>query len=580
MPTGTDLQRILNRIDGRGYKAYKEIEGTYEMGPFVLLIDHVQGDPFAAPSRVRVRVPQKVAGFPSALFSNPSRRVALEDFLTRAFGGAVREEVQGRRGTGKSGLVAIDIPGQEVLPRTSMRVDAQAVEARFVVGLPAAGRTVLGRQAIEIFTQEIPALVSRSLYHKSLDPQWLLRHVQVVEDQDALRALLPAHRLVAFLAHGALLPRHSGVDDRPLSRGAVLLQSPPEMEVTLEAPNAGPIRGMGIPEGITLIGGGGFHGKSTLLQALERGVYNHIPGDGREYVVTRADAVKIRAEDGRYVEKVDISPFINHLPFGQDTVHFSTENASGSTSQAANIMEALEVGCRLLLIDEDTSATNFMIRDVRMQRLVSKEKEPITPFIDKVEPLYRDLGVSTILVMGGSGDYFDVAHRVIVMDEYRPRDVTHRVREILAELPTSRRPEGGDHFGPIRRRRPLPEGFDPSRGRREVKIDAKGLRTILFGEEAIDLSSVEQLVDPSQTRAIGQLIYHYSQHWVRSGPDLSGGLRRLFQQVAEQGLESTLPFPSGNYALPRLYEVAAAVNRLRTLRVASLDPSRNPPSGN
>lgn len=568
MLTGNDLQRILNRIDGRGYKAYQEIEGIYECGPYVLFIDHAQGDPFAPPSRVRIRVPQKVAGFSPSLFSNPSRRIALEDFLTRAFGEAIRGEVQGRRGTGKSGLVAIDTPGQEVLPRTSMRVDAQAVEARFVVGLPAAGRMVLGRQAIEIFAQEIPTLASRSLYSKNLDQKLLLRHIQVVEDQDALRALLPSRSLVAFLANGSLLPRQSGVDDRPLTRGAVLLQSPPEMEVTLELPNAGPIQGMGLPEGITLIGGGGFHGKSTLLGALERGVYNHIPGDGREYVVTRSDAVKIRAEDGRYVEKVDISPFINHLPFGQDTVGFSTENASGSTSQAANILEALEVGCRLLLIDEDTSATNFMIRDVRMQRLVSKEKEPITPFIDQVGALYRDLGVSTLLVMGGSGDYFDVAHRVIVMDEYRPRDVTDRVREILQEFPSARRPEGNERFGPIRGRRPLPEGFDPSRGRREVKIDAKGLRTILFGEEVIDLSCVEQLVDCSQTRAIGQLIYHFSQHFARSGPDLYTGLRRLFEQIEEKGLEGIAPFLVGNYALPRLQEVAAAVNRLRTLRVA------------
>lgn len=568
MLTGNDLQQILNRIDGRGYKAYKEIEGTYELGPYVLSIDHSQGDPFAPPSRVRLRVPQKVAGFPSSLFSNPSRRVALEDFLTRAFGEAIQEEVRGRRGSGKSGLVAIDTPGQEVLPRSSMRVEAHGVEARFVVGLPAAGRTVLGRQAIEIFAQEIPTLVSRSLVYKSLDQKVLLRHLQVVEDQDGLRALLPPRRLVAFLANGSLLPRRSGVDDRPLTRGAVLLQSPPEMEVTLDLPNGGPIRGMGIPEGIALIGGGGFHGKSTLLAALERGVYNHIPGDGREYVVTRGDAVKIRAEDGRYVEKVDISPFINHLPFGQDTVRFSTENASGSTSQAANILEALEVGCRLLLIDEDTSATNFMIRDVRMQRLVSKEKEPITPFIDQVVPLYRDLGVSTLLVMGGSGDYFDVAHRVIVMDEYWPRDRTDRVREILQELPTARRPEGGERFGPIRPRRPLPEGFDPSRGRREVRIDAKGLRTILFGEEVIDLSCVEQLVDCSQTRAIGQLIHQYSQHFAPSSPDLYAGLRRLFQQVEEKGLDGIAPFLSGNYALPRLHEVAAAINRLRTLRVA------------
>ena len=101
---------------------------------------------------------------------------------------------------------------------------------------------------------------------------------------------------------------------------------------------------MGIRKGITLIVGGGYHGKSTLLKALEAGVYNHIAGDGREFVITDDTAFKLRAEDGRSITGVDISPFIKNLPNKKDTVHFSTEDASGSTSQAANLMEALESG--------------------------------------------------------------------------------------------------------------------------------------------------------------------------------------------------------------------------------------------
>lgn len=565
--THQDLQRALSRIDGHGYKAYKDIEGDYAFGPYTLIIDHVQGDPFASPSKVRVQVPQMEAGFSSTLFSNRSRRVALEDFLTRAFATAIREIARGNRGIGKSGLIAIDSPGQRVLARTSMLVDERAVEARFVVGLPAAGRTILGKQAAEIFLQEVPAIVGRSLYCESLDQSQLWEHIRSVEDQDTLREALTEHKLVAFIANGAILPRRSGVDDRPLTPRVVEFRSPPEMEISLKTPNSGPISGMGIPEGITLIVGGGFHGKSTLLTALELGVYNHKPGDGRERVVALPDAVKIRAEDGRYVENVDISPFINHLPFGKDTVRFSTENASGSTSQAANIMEALEMGCRLLLIDEDTSATNFMIRDVRMQRLVSKEKEPITPFIDKVIQLYRDRGVSTVLVMGGSGDYLDVADKVILLDEYRPYDVTGRVENLLQEYPTTRKAEGGEGFGPVRQRRPLSDSFDPSRGKREVKIDTKGLRTILFGHEVIDLSCVEQLVEVSQTRAIGDIVYFYADRFLQASPDLYSGLRRLFQHIEEKGLDVISPFKNGNYALPRLYEVAAAINRLRSLKV-------------
>jgi predicted ABC-class ATPase len=318
---------------------------------------------------------------------------------------------------------------------------------------------------------------------------------------------------------------------------------------------------------VTLIVGGGFHGKSTLLNAIEKGVYPHIPGDGREYVATLPSAVKIRAEDGRSIERVDISPFIDPLPQGKDTVRFSTENASGSTSQAANIIEALEVGSRLLLIDEDTSATNFMVRDERMQELVPKDKEPITPFVDKVKQLYRDLEISTILVMGGSGDYFDVADTVIMMDNYQPRCVTSKAKEIALRHASRRVDEGGDHFGSITPRQPLVQSFDASRGRRDVKIDAKGVRTILFGATAIDLWYLEQLVDPSQTRAIGLMIHYYSEHYLEKTQYLKEGLTKVMEDVQEKGFDILLPYKVGNLAMPRIHEVAGAINRMRTLKI-------------
>jgi len=561
------LRSLLQKIDGRGYKAYKQIEGHYDFKDYRLCIDHVQGDPYASPSRIRVIMPQVVASFPPELYSNRSRRVALEDFLTRCCGEAIREMAKGHRGIGTSGLIGIDTPGQEVLPRSSVMVSPQQIEIRLVVGLPATGRTILGKEAIEIFFKELPAIISRAFIYHNLDKKALKRHVDTVEDQDALREQLRERGLVAFIANGSILPRRSGVDDRPLTKGVVPFQSPPEMEVELNTPNYGPIKGMGIPEGITLIIGGGFHGKSTFLLALERSVYNHIPGDGREYVVTREDAIKIRAEDGRYIEKVDISPFINNLPFGKDTVNFSTENASGSTSQAANIIEALEVGSRLLLIDEDTSATNFMIRDARMQRLVSKDKEPITPFIDKVEQLYKELGVSTILIMGGSGDYFEVATRVIMMDQYLPRDVTQEAKRLAEEYPARRMREGGERFGQPRPRRPLAKSFDASRGRREVKIEAKGLKTILFGRQSLDLSCLDQLVDVSQTRAIGEIIYYYAKNFLHTTPSIYLGLKKVLEQIEEQGFDVISPYKPGNLALPRIYELAGAINRMRTLSI-------------
>jgi predicted ABC-class ATPase len=562
-----ELRRSLNRIDGRGYKAYKDVEGTYNFRDYILLVDHVQGDPFASPSRVRVRVPMRIAGFPRDTYHNRSREIALRDFLTRRFLEAARRFCKGNRGTGKSGIISIDRPGQEILERTSMFVDDRYVEARFVMGLPAFGRRIAGKHAEAMFFEELPRIVRGSLFFKNLDEKALYEHIETAEDADFLRAQLDRLGLVAFVADGAILPRASGIDPRPLTRGRVIpFKSPESLRIQVNLPNRGVITGMGIPRGVTLIVGGGYHGKSTLLRALELGVYDHIPGDGREFVVTNPHAVKIRAEDGRRIEKVDISPFINNLPFGRETEAFSTEDASGSTSQAANIMEALEVGAQVLLIDEDTSATNFMIRDHRMQELVSKDKEPITPFIDKVRQLHADLGVSTILVIGGSGDYFDVADLVICMVEYIPHDLTKQARAIAERYKAERKPEGGERFGRITHRIPLSHSFDPSKGRREVKISSKGLHSIAFGTHNIDLGAVEQLVDISQTRAIGDAIY-YATRYMDGRRTLREIIEAVLGDIEDRGLDVLSPRPVGDYAAFRGLELAAAINRLRTLSV-------------
>lgn len=567
MASKEDLRIILTKIDGKGYKAYKDIEGNYDFGNFILHIDHVQGDPFAPPSRVRVQVLRSKTGFPSFLYEKRVRRIAFQDYIGRRFEAVLSKTARGRRGIGKSGLISIDIGRQEVLERSSVSINAQEVEVRFSVGLPADGRRILGKEAIAIFFQEIPQIVEQSLFYHYYDSNDVKMHVEVIEDQEAIREQLEERGLVTFIGDMSVLPRRSGIDDRPLTQNVVPFYYPPELEVEVMTPNRGKIKGMGIPKGVTLIVGGGFHGKSTLLNAIERGVYPHIPGDGREYVVTLSSAVKIRAEDGRSVEKVNINPFINHLPQEKDTIQFSTENASGSTSQAANIIEALEMGSKLLLIDEDTSATNFMIRDERMQELVSKDKEPITPFVDKVKKLFLDLGVSTILVMGGSGDYFDVADTVIMMDNYQPRCVTHLAKEIVLKHGKKRVDEGGEHFGNITNRKPLIQSFDASRGRREVKIDAKGTKTLLFGSTTIDLSFLEQLVDPSQTRTIGLMIHYYSEHYLEKTSSLREGLIKVMEEVQEKGFDILLPYRAGNLAMPRIYEVAGAINRMRSLKI-------------
>ena len=561
-----NLSSRLLKLDNASYKAYKDLKGSYQFANFTLIIDYVQGDPFASPSQVRVIVPQQIAGFPPQLYQTKSREIATRDYIARQFAQAARQ-FSSHRGTGKSGLIAIASLGQEVLERTAVFIDSRQVEVRFVVGLPARGRRILGRQAAAMLCEDLPQLVAAILYD-SLNAKAIQQHVATVEDADWLRQQLPQHNLVAFVANGSILPRRSGVDPRPLL-DAVPFQSPPSLEVEFTRPNQGKIAGMGVPAGISLIVGGGYHGKSTLLRAIELGVYNHLPGDGGEYVVTNPQAVKIRAEDGRSIAGVNISPFINHLPQGRSTTTFSTTNASGSTSQAANIIEALEAGAELLLIDEDTSATNFTIRDRRMQALIAKDKEPITPFIDKVRQLYTEHEVSTILVMGGSGDYFDVADRVIALENYLPQDVTERAKAIAQQYVTQRNIEGGTSFGKIGSRIPQADSIDPSRGKREVKLTSKGLDTIVFGTEEIDLSAVEQIVDPAQLRAIALALVYAKKTYLKQKLTLAETLAKVKADISTMGLDTITHFPQGDLAFFRTLELAAAIDRLRTLQVDS-----------
>ncbi len=511
-----DLNGILARIDGRGYKAYKDIQGEYAFEGGFLYVDHVQGDPFASPSKVRVRLDAGTARLPSELSKTRVRRTALEDFLARRMRQALRREGSRDRGIGKSGMMAIDAGGQVVLERSAVRVAPDWVEARIEAGLPAAGRRILGRQAAEMLCRDLPALAGRALAWSAGADGEGRAFVACVENQEAIRARLEERGLVAFIADGAMLPRESGVSDRPLPpEKGIAFASPEAFRVSLEVPNPDPrytgegtaISGMGIPGGVTLVVGGGYHGKSTLLRAIEYGVYPHIPGDGREYAVTRPDAVKIRAEDRRRIEKVDLSSLIGDLPNGQSTSAFSTDEASGSTSQAAGIVESLEAGSRLLLIDEDTAATNLMVRDARMQRLVERESEPITPLLDRIRELYEEHGVSTILVMGGCGDYFDVADNVILMRGYRPEDATARAREVAGQLPTRRGFGAGEPFAFPAGRVPDPRSIQPLRGKGKVKIEAEGIDGIRFGNESIDLRGVEQVADASQLRAAGRALH-------------------------------------------------------------------------
>ncbi len=566
MKSKNDLRQLLLNIDGKGYPTYKDIRGQYQFDGFVLSIDHVQGDPFAAPSKVRVIVPHEVTQIPTELFDTSFKRIAVCDFLSRLVFNNIKKHYDGVGGSGKSGLLTIDRCGQEILDRTSVVIDKSKLEARLEVGLPATGRRVLGRAANTIFQEALPQIVMNSLVYGRINQNALINQVNLSVDQQYIREELNKRGLLCFVANGSILPRESGVSQRPMKGSYIPFKSPDTLEVAMDLPNNGLIKGMGIPEGITLIAGGGYHGKSTLLNSLELGVYNHILGDGREYVITREDATKIRAEDGRRVEKVNISAFINNLPNNQDTRAFSTDNASGSTSQAANIIEALEAGTKLLLIDEDTSATNFMIRDSRMQKLVAKDKEPITPFIDRVSLLYDEYKVSTILVVGGSGDYFDVADLVIMMDEYVPIDVTERAKQI-AELDNYKREVvKKDSFGSISERVILKSSFPVDQKGR--KVSSKGLYHILYNKSQIDLGFLEQLISPSQTSCIATMLEYLVERVLDDKLTLKQAIDRVYEHINRNGIGGVAlrGTYSGNLALPRKYEFMGAINRYLGLK--------------
>jgi predicted ABC-class ATPase len=568
--TATDLERTLARIDGRGYKAYKDIQGVYDLGLFRLHVDHVQADPFAPPSRIRVTLDLQRCGFQEEAAQPAPRRLALEDFLGRRLEEAVR-------GSDRFGL-RVDHHGQEVLRRTVVLLGPRELEARLGAELPAAGRRILGQQARRLLLETLPRVVETCLLKSSLDLQALRRHQDAVEDHEALTRELERRGWVAFLANGSLLARRAGHDDRPLlpspEQEVVPFQAPEGLEEEVELPHAGRVRGMAIPEGVTLLVGGGFHGKSTLLSAIALGIYPHIPGDGRELVATCPTAVKIRAEDGRAVTGTDISSFIDGLPFGASTVRFTTQNASGSTSQAANIVEALEAGARLLLIDEDSSATNFMIRDEPMRRLLRPGQEPITPFLERVRDLHRLRGVSTILVIGGSGEYFRVADRVILMDHYRPHEVTEEARRIIREVDEQtghKAPEraDGDPFQTRRARRLAAPGY--GRGPR-LKVKAVGTRRIVVDREEVDLEACEQLMSPAQVRTLAEILQGFLEGRLRGLGDPQRGfaipevLQALAELLERRGLDGVSVFRRPDLAAVRPLEVAALLNRLRRLR--------------
>lgn len=580
MKNSEELRQQLRSINRKSYPAYKGLKGLYHFGNYILSIDHVQGDPFASPSHVSIQISHRDAGFPVEYYKDTLTGTTLCDYLTRQFEKQVSQYSFRAKGSGKIGLLTVSHCGQEILSRTACEITEKGITARFFVGFPANGRTINATELEKILFDFLPVCIQKSFFYSSLNAKELQNYIELAEDQEFIRQTLPAKNLCAFIADGSILPRESGISSRPM-KASVPFTSPDSLRISINLPHKGKITGMGIPKGITLIVGGGYHGKSTLLNALELGVYNHIPGDGREYVITDATAVKLRSEDGRFIKDVDISMFINDLPNKKDTRCFSTLDASGSTSQAAGITESMEAGSHLFLLDEDTSATNFMVRDAFMQQVIQREKEPITPFLERAEDLYKKAGISTILVAGSSGAFFHIADTIIQMDNYVPKDITASVKKLCSQYPLpavsvtdfqlphshrimSRPAESSKHLRHNSRGNHSDSGAaKPER----LKTRISGTDGFSLGRQEIDLRYTEQLIDAEQTAALGLLLKYAVEHLADGRRTLPEIVQFLWKNLSLHGLSFFTENQkiSCGYATPRIQEIYACLNRYRGL---------------
>ena len=574
MQSSFQLQELLRSINRKSYPAYKSLKGAYQFKKYILSIDHVQGDPFASPSHISVKLSHKEAGFPAEYYKDSLTRITLADFLTRQLEKQVNHYTFRARGSGKSGLISVTRCGQEVLERTSCEITDQGIIARFFVGFPANGRTINAGELEKILFEFLPVCVEKALIFRNLSGKDLENTIYLAEDQAYIREELQKRSLVAFINDGAILPRESGVSSRPM-RKCVAFSSPDSLRISMELPHKGKITGMGIPRGITLIVGGGYHGKSTLLNALELGVYNHIQGDGREYVITDFTAQKLRSEDGRFVKDVDISLFINDLPNKKNTSCFSTEDASGSTSQAAGIVEGMEAGSKVFLLDEDTSATNFMVRDAFMQRVISREKEPITPFLERARDLYDKAGISTILVAGSSGAFFHIADTVIQMDNYMPVDITMKARELCRDYPLNDNTAAEFKLPRSHRimsKNALSKGpkkdyygnYKAQDKPERLKVKIHGRDGFSIGKQEVDLRYIEQLIDSEQTQTLGALLKYAVEKLIDGKRSLPEIVEFLCNKLEKEGMAFLAEgYTSSGYAMPRKQEIYACFNRYR-----------------
>lgn len=555
------LYQKIRILDGKPYGLYKSLaERTWDFGDFILEFIHVQGDPFAPASRVLLRAKLATLGYAPEWGSGFERRLALSDYLYRKLGRLVQEKYPG-----KDAAVIFDTAGPEMLVRNSLWIDNGEIRACLQVRLPGEGRKIQAELAAEILTMVMPDLVSAGLYYNKGDEPAMQEHYRVLAERKEILAEMEGRGLCAFVPDGAVLPRASGLSELPLE-GAVPFVAPDELAVTLNVCGR-EIRGMGIPKGITVITGGAFHGKSTLLQALTRAVYPHVPGDGREGIVVDATALRVGVEDGRSVRGTDLSMFVRDLPGGISTKDFNTLSASGSTSEAANLLEAMEAGARTFFIDEDSSAVNFLIRDVRVRKLLGDEREPLIPLTDRIREL-ASADMNFVLVAGACGDYLDIADNIIVMANYRAECAKSTVSSWKAEgligSTVNARP-----FAAYMQ--PLQKSVRPASAvERQVKVKLAGDTLLQIGFLVADTSRLVTLVDKQQRLGAGFMLLNMLQNAASNADgdtpadSIAGAAQKLCDTICNVGFRNLPQGMSREMSLPRAVDIACVAFRLNS----------------
>jgi predicted ABC-class ATPase len=575
------LQALLVSIADQPFQNIQKLRGSYHFPRFELSFIKIQGSPGANPASIAsIKIALQNSKIPDEFLQTAECKLAVADFLIRRFRHGIDRFAQQNRGKEGSGSFNTITLSQKMLCRDSVLFDDEAIYLRFIISLPAKGQgggVFDAGQALVMLNQELVAIVDATFFYQHYDEQTrtqLARFVEVQQTRAEIIRFMQQHGLIAFIGNDARLPRHSGIDDRPaIGKSVKSFESPASLQITVPLTHRRSITGMGIKEGITCITGGGYHGKSTLMQAILAGIYAHIPGDGREYVVAREDALFICAEEGRSIRNVDISPFIGDLPNGLKTGCFSSENASGSTSQAANIVEAIENGSRLLLFDEDTCATNFLVRDELIKKILDTAQEPIRPLYSTVRSLWKKHHVSMIFVVGGLGYFLQKADTCLLMDNYRCDDITAKVRDRLGPIVEEDTPIADFAVS----RRLSADNFDPAyTNQRLNKILPKRIkdlrnapRQLEYGMDIINLDAVAQIAEAPQVLAIGYclLALRAKMHSGDKPKTLRFWIDWLEGKISKHGLAVLEPDYPGTLSMPRKYELAAAINRIRSLNI-------------